>query len=86
MKREDGDEWLYEITDKEVSEEPVLHWFRESIQPRMDAISDAVAVAFRELALQIVHGMARSPERTLALRKLVEAQDQAGRAFGVTPR
>ena len=39
-----------------------------------------VAAPFHDLALHIVHGTAPGPERTAALRKLLEARDAAVRA------
>lgn len=42
--------------------------------------SQAVSKPFGELAQQIVDKLPRNPERTVALRKLLEAKDAAVRA------
>ena len=41
----------------------------------------AVSRPFGELAERIVENLPRNPERTVALRKLLEAKDAAVRAF-----
>ena len=41
----------------------------------------AVSKPFAELADQVVANLPRNPERTVALRKLLEAKDAAVRAF-----
>jgi hypothetical protein len=40
-----------------------------------------VSAPFEALAQGIVHNLPRNPERTVALRKLLEAKDAAVRAF-----
>lgn len=40
----------------------------------------AVSVRFRDLAIAIVENVPRNPERTVALRKLLESKDAAVRA------
>jgi hypothetical protein len=40
-----------------------------------------VSAPFETLAQGIVHNLPRNPERTVALRKLLEAKDAAVRAF-----
>lgn len=57
--------------------EPLLQFFvwdhlRENLQP--------TAEAFALLATQVVETLPRNPERTVALRKLLEAKDCAVRA------
>ncbi len=41
----------------------------------------AVSVPFAQLAQQVVETLPRNPERTVALRKLLEAKDAAVRAL-----
>lgn len=41
----------------------------------------AVSRPFSEMAFEIVDTLPRNPERTVALRKLLEAKDAAVRAF-----
>jgi hypothetical protein len=58
--------------------EPLLQFFvwdhlREDLQP--------TSKAFAELAHEIVETLPRNPERTTALRKLVESKDCAIRAL-----
>lgn len=57
--------------------EPILRFFRYHHLP--DALA-AVSAPFAELAGRIVTGLPRSPERTVALRKLLESKDAAARA------
>jgi len=57
--------------------EPVLQWFeyrhlREDLQP--------TSKYFHDLAHQMVQDLPQSPERTVALRKLLESKDAAVRA------
>lgn len=57
--------------------EPILQYFtyehlREDLQP--------VSKPFCDLAMTIVDTLPRNPERTVALRKLLEAKDAAVRA------
>jgi hypothetical protein len=57
--------------------EPMLQFFSYSHLPeRLQAISKP----FHDMAHQIAHGLPRNPERTAALRKLLEAKDCAVRA------
>ena len=41
----------------------------------------AVSAPFCQLAIELVHQLPRNPERTVALRKLLEAKDCAVRAL-----
>lgn len=57
--------------------EPILQFFRYGhLKPEMQHISKP----FGELAEAIVATLPRNPERTVALRKLLEAKDAAVRA------
>lgn len=57
--------------------EPMLRWFRyEHLPPALQERSRP----FGELAQHIVDTLPRNPERTVALRKLLEAKDAAVRA------
>jgi hypothetical protein len=60
-----------------MSDEPIMQFFayehlREDLQ--------AVSRPFCDLAVTIVEQLPRNPERTVALRKLLEAKDAAVRA------
>jgi hypothetical protein len=56
--------------------EPLLQFFEaDQPAPRRD-----IAAAFAALARLIIGALPRNPERTVALRKLVEARDCAIRA------
>lgn len=57
--------------------EPILQFFQYSHLP---ANLQAVSVNFHELAVFICNTLPRNPERTIALRKLLEAKDAAVRA------
>lgn len=57
--------------------EPILQFFAFAhLPPHLQAVSRP----FGELAEQIVLDLPRNPERTIALRKLLEAKDAAVRA------
>lgn len=58
--------------------EPILQFFRFShLPPRLAAVSKPFSV----LAEEVVATLPRNPERTVALRKLLEAKDAAVRAL-----
>ena len=57
--------------------EPIMQFFAYShLPPNLQEVSKP----FCELACQIVVDLPRNPERTVALRKLLEAKDAAVRA------
>lgn len=57
--------------------EPIMQFFAwEHLPPHLQEVSKP----FGELAQQIVDTLPRNPERTVALRKLLEAKDAAVRA------
>jgi hypothetical protein len=57
--------------------EPLLQWFEFAhLPPALQGVSRP----FGELARHIVDTLPRHPERTIALRKLLEAKDAAVRA------
>ena len=58
-------------------EEPLLQFFSYDHLPEH---LSGVSRPFCELAMQLVIGLPRNPERTVALRKLLEAKDWAVRA------
>lgn len=67
-----------EFTEEEIKQDHILRFFHyahlpESLQER--------SKPFCDLARRIVDTTPRNPERTAALRKLLEAKDAAVRAF-----
>lgn len=58
--------------------EPILQFFAHAHLPPHLA---AVSAPFGELAQRIAETLPRNPERTVALRKLLEAKDAAVRAL-----
>jgi hypothetical protein len=60
-----------------VEEERMLKWFAFAHLP---AHLQVVSVAFHELACHLCLQVQAGPERTVALRKLLEAKDAAVRA------
>ena len=57
--------------------EPILQFFKyEHLPPALQAVSKP----FCDLATQLVASLPRNPERTVALRKLLESKDSAVRA------
>jgi hypothetical protein len=66
-----------EAHDKDGIFEPMLQYFAYSHLPeKLKAVSEP----FGQLAARIVETLPRNPERTMALRKLLEAKDCAVRA------
>jgi hypothetical protein len=61
-----------------MTEEQMLEWFEADHLP--DGPIRESSLRFAELASVIVETTARCPERTVALRKLLEAKDAAVRA------
>jgi hypothetical protein len=57
--------------------EPILQFF---VYAHLPAPLQAVSRTFAELASNLVETLPRNPERTVALRKLLEAKDAAVRA------
>lgn len=64
------------------SPDPMLQWFRYAHLPEN---LRAISQRFAFLAQQIVDELPRNPERTVALRKLLEAKDCAVRAVIYEP-
>jgi hypothetical protein len=60
-----------------IDAEPMLRWFAYAHLPEK---LRGVSQPFGELAERIVETLPRSPERTVALRKLLESKDAAVRA------
>lgn len=58
--------------------EPLLQFFEYGHLPEH---LQGVSRPFGELAMQLVIGLPRNPERTVALRKLLESKDCAVRAY-----
>lgn len=65
------------MTNAQPAPERMLRWFKCDHLP--DPLR-AVSEPFGELAERIVHTLAPGPERTVSLRKLLEAKDAAVRA------
>jgi hypothetical protein len=64
-------------TDAFPHQEHIMQFFAWShLSPKLQEVSQP----FAELAQRIVEGAPRNPERTVALRKLLEAKDAAVRA------
>lgn len=66
-----------EFTQQEVEQDQILHFFHYShLPPGLQGVSRP----FCELARHIVRTLPRNAERSVALRKLLEAKDAAVRA------
>lgn len=66
-----------EFTEAEIAADHVLRYFHyEHLPPKLRIISQP----FCQLARQIIDTLPRNPERTVALRKLLESKDAAVRA------
>lgn len=66
-----------EFTDAEIAADPILHFFHYAhLPPKLQETSRSFFV----LAKHIIQTVPRNPERTVALRKLLEGKDAAVRA------
>lgn len=66
-----------EFTDEQLQTDPILRYFHFAhLPPNLQAISGP----FCHMAETLVTTLPRNPERTVALRKLLEAKDAAVRA------
>jgi len=64
--------------DQVEPQEHIMQFFKYEHLPEILA---AISKPFCNLAVSIVNNLPRNPERTVALRKLLEAKDAAVRAF-----
>lgn len=66
-----------EFTEEQISQDPILRYFHyRHLPPALQAMS----VNFCNMARIVVSNLPRNAERTVALRKLLEAKDAAVRA------
>lgn len=66
-----------EFTEEQIEADPILRYFHYShLPPALQAMS----VNFYNMARIVVNNLPRNAERTVALRKLLEAKDAAVRA------
>lgn len=66
-----------EFSNQQVADDPILHFFHYiHLPPKLQAVSQK----FFALAKHVVENLPRNAERTVALRKLLEAKDAAVRA------
>ncbi len=71
-----------EFTGQQIILDPILHFFHyRHLPPALQEISQMFCV----MAQFVVDNLPRNPERTVALRKLLEAKDCAVRANLPTP-
>ena len=66
-----------EFTEAQVALDNILRYFHYAHLPEKLQI---ISAPFCELALKIVQNLPRNPERSVALRKLLESKDCAVRA------
>lgn len=71
------------FTAAQISTDPILHFFHYAHLP---AALQSASKPFCDLAEHIVTSLPRNPERTVALRKLLEAKDAAVRANLPAPK
>lgn len=60
--------------------EPLMQFFDAQPEPKEDHNTSVIRKSFMTMASDIVFRLPRNPERTVALRKLLEARDCAMRA------
>ena len=68
---------LTEFSEEQLTTDPILRYFRYSHLP---SVLQASSKPFCDLARHIVETLPRNAERTVALRKLLEAKDAGVRA------
>ena len=66
-----------EFTDEQIQTDPILRYFHYSHLP---SALQASSKPFCDLAMHIITTVPRNAERTVALRKLLEAKDAGVRA------
>ena len=66
------------FTEDQIKTDPILEFF--SFEHLREGPLKATSAMFAELAMKIVSTLPRNAERTVALRKLLEAKDAAVRA------
>lgn len=72
-----------EFNEADIAADPILHFFHYAhLPPTLQETSKE----FFLLAFRIVRSIPRTPERTVSLRKLLEAKDAAVRANLPAPR
>lgn len=65
------------FTDKQLTADPILRYFHfANLPPHLQLVS----IKFYEIVCEILALVPRNAERTVALRKLLEAKDAAVRA------
>lgn len=67
-----------EFTEEEIEQDHILRFFHYAHLP--EALQER-SKPFCDLARRIIDTTPRNPERTVALRKLLEAKDASVRAF-----
>lgn len=68
----------HEFSEEEIKQDHILRFFHYAHLPdRLRSIS----APFAAMARKMIDTLPRNPERTVALRKLLEAKDAAVRAF-----
>lgn len=72
-----------EFSDSEIASDPILHFFHYAHLP---TTLQETSKRFFTLAFEIIRSVPRNPERTVALRKLLEAKDAAVRANLPAPK
>ncbi len=65
------------FTDEQLTADPILRYFHFAHLPPQLAVT---SIKFYELACYIIASVPRNAERTVALRKLLEAKDAVVRA------
>ncbi|OYX62056.1 MAG: hypothetical protein B7Y88_14785 [Sphingomonadales bacterium 32-64-17] len=65
------------FTEEQLQADPILRYFHFAHLPEKLQVT---SIKFYELACYIIAVLPRNPERTVALRKLLEAKDAAVRA------
>lgn len=65
------------FTDEQIAADPILRFFHFAHLPEQLQVT---SIKFYELALYMIAVLPRNAERTVALRKLLEAKDAAVRA------
>lgn len=76
--QEDVQDIAFDTPTQAEVDEPLLRWFSAAHLPPM---LRGMMEAYRNMAVTVVNALPRSPERTLAIRALIESKDNAIRGL-----
>jgi hypothetical protein len=76
----DQEDKFFEEKEEKTASERILQFFSRDLRDEAEEVYDMCSL-YLDVAKKLTEELPRSPERTVALRKLLESQDAALRAF-----